>query len=280
MFPSIFLHRRTVMKRYTFMALLVVILITLLASISMALENYKAPKFGTPPVIDGKLNEWSNVPGVFLTGSLTVTGQLDGTDVYKDWETLGVETWESDADLSATFYAAWDDSNFYFACLAKDEKHENKGAGDGIWNGDALQLAIDPTNAKKDYGNWVYEYGYALTTNPSVFRWSVNPASTGETSTFAIVRDDAAGTTTYEIAIPGGDIAPAVLAVGKVLGFSIVLNENDASGGQGGWLGWGPHAIVYGKNATKTNDLTFVADVASAVSSGSKLSTTWGSIKN
>ena len=268
------------MKRYTFTALLVVILITLLASISMAVENYKAPKFGTPPVIDGKLNEWSNVPGVFLTGSLTVTGQLDGTDVYKDWETLGVETWESDADLSATFYAAWDDSNFYFACLAKDEKHENKGAGDGIWNGDALQLAIDPTNAKKDYGNWVYEYGYALTTTPLVFRWSVNPASTGETSTFAIVRDDAAGTTTYEIAIPGGDIAPAVLAVGKVLGISMVLNENDASGGQGGWLGWGPHAIVYGKNATKTNDLTFVADVASAVSSGSKLSTTWGSIKN
>ena len=246
----------------------------------MAVENYKASKFGTPPVIDGKLNEWSKVQGVFLTGSLTVTGKLDATDAYKNWETLGVETWTSDADLSATFYAAWDDSNFYFACLAKDEKHENKGAGDSIWNGDALQLAIDPTNAKKDYGNWVYEYGYALTTKPLVFRWSVNPASKGETSKFAIVRDDATGTTTYEIAIPGGDIAPAVLAAGKVLGFSMILNENDTSGGQGGWIGWGSHAIVYGKNAPKTNDLTFVADVVSAVSSGSKLSTTWGSIKN
>jgi len=268
------------MKRYTFMALLAVVLITLFAGITMAVENYDAPKFATPPVIDGKLNEWSNIPGVFLTGSLTVTGQVDGHDVYNDWETLGVETWESDADLSATFYAAWDDSDFYFACLVKDDVHGNAGSGDGIWNGDALQVTIDPTNAKVDYGNWVYEYGYALTTTgASVFRWSVNPASTGETSTFAIVRDDVAGTTTYEIAIPKGDIAPAVLAVGKVLGLSMIVNENDTSGGQGGWVGWGSHAIVYGKTAPNLNDLTLTADLASAVSSGGKLTTTWGSIK-
>jgi hypothetical protein len=70
-----------------------------------------------------------------------------------------------------------------------------------------------------------------------------------------------------------------VLAAGKVLGFSVIVNENDASGGQGGWVGWGSHAIVYGKTAPNLNDLTLSADLASAVSSGGKLTTTWGSIK-
>jgi len=146
------------MKRYTFMALLVVILVTLLASISMAVENYNALKFGAPPVIDGNLSEWSNVPGVFLTGSLTVTGQLDAHDVYNNWETLGVETWTSDADLSTTWRAAWDDNNFYFSAFVKDDIHLNTGSGDSIWNGDGIQMAIDPTNAKVDYNNYVYEY--------------------------------------------------------------------------------------------------------------------------
>ena len=70
-----------------------------------------------------------------------------------------------------------------------------------------------------------------------------------------------------------------MLAAGKVIGFSMIVNENDTSGGQGGWVGWGPHAIVYGKNAPNTNNVTFVADIASAVSSGGKLTTTWGSLK-
>jgi len=268
------------MRHYTFLALLAVTLITIYAGVSLAIDNYNAPKFFSPPVIDGKLTEWSNVPGVFLTGSKTVTGQLDGKDVYNTWETLGVETWESDADLSATWRAAWDDGTFYFSALVKDDKHENKGSGDSIWNGDGVQFTIDPTNAKKDYGNYVYEYGYSLTTKPSVWRWSVNPASKGETSKYAIVRDDSAGTTIYEVAIPVGDIAPAQLAAGKVIGFSVIVNENDTSGGQGGWVGWGSHAIVYGKNADKTNNLTFVADVIGAVSPRGKIATLWGSIKN
>lgn len=247
--------------------------------IAMAADNYNALKVAAPPNINGDLSDWKGVKGVFLTGSTTVTGKLDDKDVYKNWETLGVETWESDADLSATWYAAWDDSNFYFACVVKDEKHENKGSGDGIWNGDGVQFTLDPTNAKGAYAGSVYEYGYSLTTKPMVWRWSTNTATKGETSKYAIVRDDKAGTTTYEVAVPEGDIAPADLAAGKVLGFSVIVNENDASGGQGGWVGWGPHAIVYGKRADKLNDLTLSAQMVTAVKLGDKLTTTWGSIK-
>lgn len=269
------------MRRYVFTALFVVILITLFTGISAGLDTYKAAKFNVAPTIDGKLSDWSGVTGVFLTGSTTVTGTVDGKDVYKNWETLGVETWTSDADLSATWYVAWDDNNLYFAALVKDDIQKNDQTDPAsIWNGDGVQFTIDPTNAKKDYANYVYEYGYALAAGkPMVYRWSVNPASKGENSKYAIVRDNTAGTTTYEVAIPKGDIAPADISAGKTLGFSVIFNENDTSGGQGGWLGWGAHAIVYGKNAANLNDLAIVGGVVSAVNPGGKLASVWGSIK-
>jgi hypothetical protein len=200
--------------------------------------------------------------------------------VYNDWETLGVETWENDADQSVMWYATWDASNFYFACEVRDEFHENAQTGGSIWNGDNVQFTIDPVNAKAEYGDHVYEYGYALTTTgQEVYRWATHTATAGENSTFVVIRDDSAGTTTYEVAIPKDDIAPIDLVAGNVIGFGIIVNENDTSGGQGGWLGWGAHALVYGKNADKLEDLTLSTQVAAAVNATGKLSTTWGSIK-
>lgn len=263
----------------SFGILATIVIFTIFASSVMAVENYNAVKMAKPPTIDGNLNDWSGVPGKFLTGSKTVTGQVDGKDVYKDWETLGKETWDSDADLSVTWYAAWDDNNFYFAALVKDDKHENKQTGANIWNGDNIQFTIDPTNAKTNYANFVYEYGYALTTKPEVWRWTTHTATKGESSKYVVVRNNSAGTTTYEVSIPEGNIAPADLSAGKVLGFAVIVNENDSSGGQGGWLGWGAHALVYGKEANKLNNLTLSAQTPSSVSSAGKLAVTWGAIK-
>jgi hypothetical protein len=59
----------------------------------------------------------------------------------------------------------------------------------------------------------------------------------------------------------------------------MIVNENDTSGGQGGRVGWGSHAIVYGKNAPKTNNLTLSAQTPSAVGPSGKLAVTWGAIK-
>jgi hypothetical protein len=270
------------MRSYTFAILATIVFsVTILIGSAVAIENYDALKVAVPPTIDGNLGDWSGVPGVFLTGSTSVTGTLDGEDLYKDWETLGVETWESDADISATWYVTWDANNLYFACEVRDEFHENTQTGVNIWNGDNVQFAIDPVNAKGGYADHVYEYGYALTTTGlEVWRWATHTATAGENSTFVVVRDDSAGTTIYEAAIPKDDIAPIDLAAGNVIGFSLIANDNDVSGGQGGWVGWGSHAVVYGKEAGKLNDLTLSAQVAAAVSPNCKLSTTWGSIKN
>ena len=252
-------------KSYIFTVLVTIaILVAVALSCYAAVEEYEAVKVAAPFTIDGDLGDWSGVKGVSLTGSIEVTGTVDDKDVYKDWETLGQETWESDADMSVTWYAAWDADNFYFACKVRDEKHDNAQAGGNIWNGDSIQFTIDPLNARGEYANHVYEYGYALTMKPEVWRWYTHTATAGENSTFAIVRDAKVGTTTYELAIPKDDIAPVELIAGNVVGFSFVANENDSSGRQGGWLGWGAHAIVYDKSAHKLNNLTFSAEIATA----------------
>jgi len=136
---------------------------------------------------------------------------------------------------------------------------------------------------KVTYAGNVYEYGYALagpegSEKPSVGRWFTNPASKGETSKYAILRDEAKKTTTYEIQIPEGDIAPAELSAGKKIGWSIVVNDSDTCNCLGGWVGWASR-VVYGKKAEPMADLIFSAGVITAVKPAGKLAITWGDMK-
>jgi hypothetical protein len=216
--------------------------------------------------IDGDLKDWSSVEGVFL-----------GKDY---WEALG-EAYTDENDLSATWWVLWDENNLYVAIKAVDDVHQNTKTGDAIYAGDGIQFAIDPTGQKKVHSGNAYEYGYALASGkPSVWRWITNPASKGETSEYAIVRDEAAKTTIYEIRVPVGDIAPAELKVDGKIGWSLIVNESDACDCQGGWVGWGSRAIVYGKKVEPMGDLIFSSATPTAVESFRKLSTLWGKIKS
>lgn len=221
------------------------------------------------PKIDGKLDDWKLVEGIFL-----------GKDF---WEALG-ENYSGEDDLSATWWVIWNSENLYVAIKVKDDVHQNTKAGDTIYAGDGTQFSIDPTGEKAVHGGNVYEYGYSLAgaagkEKPSVWRWSTNPASKGETSEYIILRDETAKTTTYEIRIPKGDIAPADLTAGRTIGWSIIVNESDNCDCQGGWVGWASRAIVFGKRADPMADLVFSKEVL-AVSQKGKLTSTWGAIKH
>jgi hypothetical protein len=88
---------------------------------------------GFKPKIDGNLDDWKYVKGVFL-----------GADF---WETL-TEQYSGENDLSLTWWATWDTNNLYLAFSVKDDVHQNKKAGDTIYAGDGVQLSIDPTGKK------------------------------------------------------------------------------------------------------------------------------------
>jgi len=179
----------------------------------------------------------------------------------------------------------WDDDNLYVAAFVMDEAHINTNDGDGIWNGDCVQYMIDPTGNRTDTTDVVYEFGYALaganSDTPMSARWLQN-ASAPETfdSEFAVVRDDDTGITTYEVRIPEDQIAPAALAEGNALGFGCIVNDGDPDAeGQAGWVGWGSHGIVFGKDATELEELVLSSAMLTAVKPAKKLSTTWGTLK-
>lgn len=248
---------------------ILVISITIFIGSVVAAEIYEAPKAAAAPTIDGDLGDWAGVPEMILGGDT--------------WEANG-GNWDDEADLSMTLMIQWDSDNLYIASAVKDEAHMNTGSGDGIWNGDGIQYMIDPTGNRTDTDGVVYEYGYSLaganSDEPMEWRWLQNASAPAAfASEFDIVRDEGAGTTTYEVCLPKEQIAPAELAEGDTLGFGVIANDGDPDApGQAGWVGWGSGGIVFGKDATSLEELV-LSGVITAVQPNGKLSTTWGSIK-
>jgi len=252
-------------------------IITILAAVSVFIigsiataEVYEAPKAAPPPIIDGDLGDWAGVPEMILGGDT--------------WEANG-GAWDNDADLSMTFMAMWDVDNLYVVSVVTDEAHINVQTDAGsIWNGDAVQYMVDPTGNRTDTTDVVYEFGYALaganSDEPMSYRWLQNASAPADLeSEFAIVRDDGAGTTTYEVCLPKVQIAPAVLAEGNILGFGVIANDGDPDAeGQAGWVGWGSGGIVFGKDATQLQELV-LSGMITAVQPSGKLTATWGGMK-
>ncbi len=80
-----------------------------------------AVRFATPPVFDGKLDEWTHA---------------NRFDLIKDTVAGG--------DGSANIYTGWDDTYFYIAADVRDNEVLNKNRGDTntIYRGDSLEIFI------------------------------------------------------------------------------------------------------------------------------------------
>lgn len=231
-------------------------------------EVYEALRTEDPPKIDGDLGDrtWQWTEGVYL----------------EEWEELGGSS-KGPEDISLTFYVVWDDDNLYFAAEVSDDEQLHENTGDNIWNGDSIQMAIDPTGERQIAGfdGNSYEYNFGLDLNDKVVlsRLFGHPDSKGNEAELMIVRDDDKEKTYYELRIPAEDIAPAEFGAGKQIGFGMIYNDGDeAHPGQTGWVGWGSQAIVFGKDNTQMNLLIFSAEFV-AVSPGGKLADTWGHVK-
>jgi len=231
-------------------------------------EEYKALKTKEPPKIDGDLSDkvWQWAEGIYLD----------------EWEELGGSS-KGPEDISLTFYVVWDDDNLYFAADVSDDEHLHENTGDSIWNGDSIQIAIDPTGEREiaAFDGNSYEYNFGIDVNNKVImsRLFGHPDSAGQNSELMIIRDDEKGKTYYELRIPAKDIAPANFEADGKIGFAMICNDGDkAHPGQTGWVGWGSQAIVFGKDNTQMNLLIFSGEMV-AVTPKLKLADTWGHIK-
>jgi hypothetical protein len=262
------------MKRLSFLMAISLCMAIVSSPLLAQKEEYEALKTNDPPKIDGDLGEWARAEGVYLD----------------EWEELG-GTSKGPDDISLTFYILWDDDNFYFAADVTDDEQLHENTGDSIWNGDSFQVGIDPTGerAVADFSGLSFEYNFGLDVNDEVVLSRLFGHPEGWPANFvdhlknedelAIVRDDDAGKTYFELRIPAEDLAPAEFVAGTEIGFGLIYNDSDkAHPGQTGWVGWGTQAIVFGKDNTMMNLVIFSGECL-AVNPKSKLTTTWGQAK-
>lgn len=169
-----------------------------------------------PPVIDGKLDDWAEALPISIRA--------------------GQETVDEDK-LSATAWTMIDATNLYVAVRVHDMVHNQENSADAMWNGDSIQISIDPTLARTEnaYGPKDIEVGFALPAKgmkPMSHAWVTPRPDILDGARVAIVRDEATKTTTYEIAIATAKIPDLPTQPGSRFGLNIAVNDSDRNFGR------------------------------------------------
>ncbi|MGZ0151656.1 sugar-binding protein [Kribbella sp. WER1] len=148
-----------------------------------------------------------------------------------------VTGWAGPSDLSGKLWLTHDDKNLYLSAKITDDVFSQPNRGGNIWGGDGIQLGM--TAGAPGEATAAQEIGVALTDAGPVDTWRWTPTSqTGVPAGVQakVVRDEAAHTTTYEIAVPWSTLGFA--AKDRLLSATVVVNENDGTGRRG-WMSWG-----------------------------------------
>lgn len=148
-----------------------------------------------------------------------------------------VTGWGGPSDLSGKLWLTHDDQNLYLSAKLTDDLFSQPNRDGNIWGGDGIQLGM--TAGAPGETTATQEIGVALTDAGPVDTWRWTPTSQAGTPPGVqakVVRDEAAHTTTYEIAVPWSTLGFA--AKDRLLSATVVVNENDGTGRRG-WLTWG-----------------------------------------
>ncbi|HRR96838.1 MAG TPA: sugar-binding protein, partial [Candidatus Ratteibacteria bacterium] len=214
-------------------------------------KSYFCSFTAVPPTIDGFLDEWRNVPAIFLPTT--------------DEERVKV-SWSGPSDLSCYFKMMWDDKNLYLGVEVLDnifkQTHDDLSLS-GIWSEDSIQVGFDMGADAKisgyDYND--YEYGFALTKGgPRAFRWYSSNLVSGRCDNLlemAVKRDEELKKIIYEIAIPWKELQFSPQA-SKEFGFTIVIQDSDD--GDYGYIQWTP-GITLSKDPTAFGRVYLVKDI-------------------
>jgi len=191
--------------------------------------NRHAPRLQRAFRADGVLDEWGKP-------SLTLDGAEDVFPVYRRFAPFNyygrlLQPWQGPGDVSGKVYLGWDGEALCLAVEVTDDRHFNTKGGDGIANGDALQMGL--VTAEGVHWN----IGAALTNAGVAFhQWEGKGDTLAKTADCAVVRDDNARATRYELRLP---LAALGLKPGAECGLNIVLFDDDGDG-QPYWLQLAP----------------------------------------
>ena len=233
--------------------------------------------------IDADIGEWANVP-TFI-GVQNETG-MNGSGPKRSFEEYAGGKWIGPSDHTVAFKMTWDPTAIYLCLIVIDDQHQNDDSG---WNGDAAQLAFEPTG-KRTKGLPLFLYNAALSSNDGrIIIDNQQPAggTAGlQKADVAIARDETQKKTYYEFKFTAKEMSPVGMKKfknGMEFGMGICVGDGDNNPinqtGFKGWGGWFPHSIVFAKQAEKTGLVKLVSTKAVGVQAKDKLVTTWASLK-
>lgn len=218
-------------------------------------------------VIDGDAADWGMIE------PLTAVEFKTTADEWVVFEEYDGGIWNGPDDHTTSVAFAWDSDALYVYILVVDDEHEHQS--DGFWAGDAVQMAFadgDRTAHTQLYNFYLSEAGATVIAN------EMATAGGQVDGDVVAVRDEGTKTTFYEAKFTPEILGLSSLEVDMKIGVGICVNDGDLdTPGQKGWSGWGPHALVHGKNGDKTGLVTLGA--SAAVSPASKAAVTWGELK-
>lgn len=198
---------------------------------------------GTPPLIDGVLDDWSGVAFVPIRyGIADVIHASSGGPEFMAWSTPPAV----DANLSGAFAMRWDASNLYIAVRVTDDVRGVAGgalyASDGVelyLNGDAhpATAALSPNG---------YQITITVDNRLASYRdGSAIALPSGVTIQHATAQGSG-GSWTLEVKVPWMLLGFATASAGRAVGWDIVLNDDDGGTTRERWLTWKDAPLVAG----------------------------------
>ena len=173
-------------------------------------------------------------------------------------KSVKISDYRGNDDCSGRLRCAWDDQYLYVQAEVTDDVHVQKIAGEKLWGGDCIQLALCPgkANLTHGYNGREREIGLAFTEGGFAFayQWMGGPRQ-GILDNVPVIVKREGNQTRYCVAIPWSTLLMSAPKSGEVMSFSFTFNDNDA-GSLRGWLEWTP-GVCGGKDSSLFGELRF-----------------------
>jgi gliding motility-associated-like protein len=182
---------------------------------------------------------FSEITTVTFGGQIQLTSEpfvIDGTEEnhWGNYTAIPLNQAEGDVaapDLDATYKIAFDTDNLYILVNVTDDDVSNDGGN--YWENDGVEIYIDMGNDKQGtYGADDYQYTFNFGESPTIY--GTNNNNTGVVYNTGTTADGYL----LEVSFPWTTLGVGMPAEDDLIGFDIIINDDDAGGGRDHRLAW------------------------------------------